>query len=69
MTQEISFREILESNHYAQKREELAKEINSNRIVVDRKCFKKSLSEKTELINLKSRLENKKFTQKMVFTF
>ena len=40
---------IQDTHEYQQKRSQILKEINSNKIDIDRMCFKKSFNEKLEL--------------------
>jgi len=49
----FNFRAILNSNDYYNKNQQLRKEINSRKLVVDRSCFKQTKEDREKAFNLK----------------
>lgn len=61
-TDKISF---AEEKHFS-KREEILKEINADKVVIDKECFKKSFIEKKQLKEAKSSYKKQKNNPKFI---
>jgi len=66
---EVSFNQMLESESYHNQKELLKKEINSNRLVIDRSVFKKTEKERLAILSHKANIPDGERKRKLTTFF